>query len=209
MYISYCFKIYLNALLNPCLSDTVISVRAWGYLPGSLKSLKHLEACKSHLDKPLTNTSQFIFQGYLKSINSSPKSIMLIVLIYKCIFQLKILLLSVGLFLFVFWPHGKVSGFLILCLCSAHLESRSDLENICQISRLLISNTSGALSGKEETSTGIKSVNISIYYFQQQWNQLYLRGKQYANNTFYSGFSAEWSIFTFFGIILTHSWSNF
>lgn len=46
------------------------------------------------------------------------------------------------------WQGFWLSDF--LSLCSAHLKGRNKLENICQISCLLISSTSGALSGREE-----------------------------------------------------------
>lgn len=70
------------------------------------------DARKSHLGKSLTNVSQFFFQEHLKSINLLLRSVMFVKFTYKCMFQLKVFL-TLGLILFLFWPYGKVSGFLI------------------------------------------------------------------------------------------------
>lgn len=116
----------------------------------SLKFPKHLEVCKSHWGKSLTNTFQLFFLEPLKSMNLLFRSIMFIMFRYRCIFQWEIFFLRLGLLLFLCWAYGKVSVFLIFGLCSAHLKSRTKLKNICHISWLLISSTSGVSSGRKE-----------------------------------------------------------
>ena len=130
---------------------TVTSVKAWGELvlfSCSLKSPKHLEVYKSNLSKSLTNALQLFFPEYLKSIGFVIQKDAHNVHIQMYISTKNILCEVRPSFLIltsqqVFWLSDFFAMF-----CT--LETRNKLENICQISCLLISSMSGASSGREE-----------------------------------------------------------
>lgn len=116
----------------------------------SLKSPKHLEVCKSNLGKSLTNVLQLFFREYLKSMglvtqkdNAQNVHIKIYISTKNILFEVR-----PSFLILTSWQVFWLSDFFFLCF--AHLKTRNKLENICQISCLLISSMSDASGGREK-----------------------------------------------------------
>lgn len=148
LYTVHYFIIHINALLNPGLSNTVNSVRAQR-VRSCLKSSKCLEFCKPNLGNSLmyiltvlsrvSKIHEFVTQKY----NAYYVYIQMCISSRNSLFEVE----APFTLTLTLWQGSWFSDF---CFYFTHLKSRNKLENICQISCLLISSFSGALSRREE-----------------------------------------------------------